>query len=132
MAMPWFKAYGAALVAFLVLDAVWIWMFVRNFYDARIGDWMRDKPNMAVAGIFYLTYIAGVVYLAVRPGLAANSLATTLTHGAVVGALAYGTYTLTNYIILKDWTPGLVVTDIAWGAFLTALVAAAGHLAARG
>jgi uncharacterized membrane protein len=56
---------------------------------------------------------------------------TTLTNGAVVGALAYGTYTLTNYAILTNWTPGLVYTDIVWGALLTAVVAAAGHLAAR-
>lgn len=129
--MPWLKAYSAALVAFLVLDAVWIWLVVRDFYEARIGEWLRDKPHLLAAGVFYLAYIAGVLYLAVRPGLAAGSVATTMAHGAAVGAIAYGTYTLTNYVILKNWTAGLVVTDIAWGAFLTAVVAAAGHLAAR-
>lgn len=129
--MIWFKAFAAALVAFLVIDGLWIWLFVRKFYESRIGDWMRDTPQMAAAGIFYIAYIAGVVYLAVRPGLVAGSMGTTLVHGAVLGALAYGTYTLTNYAILKNWTPGLVVTDIAWGAFLTAAVAAVGYLAAR-
>jgi uncharacterized membrane protein len=129
--MTWFKAYAAALVTFLVLDGLWIWLFVRNYYENRIDEWMRDTPQMAAAGLFYLVYIAGVVYLAVRPGIAAGSMPTALVHGAVLGALAYGTYTLTNYAILKNWTPGLVVTDIAWGAFLTAAVAAVGYLAAR-
>jgi uncharacterized membrane protein len=129
--MTWFKAYAAALVTCLVLDGLWIWLFVRNYYENRIGEWMRDTPQMTAAGLFYLAYIAGVVYLAIRPGIAAGSMATTLVHGAVLGALAYGTYTLTNYAILKNWTPGLVVTDIAWGAFLTAAVAAVGYLAAR-
>ena len=49
-----------------------------------------------------------------------------------LGALAYGTYTVTNYSLFEQWTPGLVVSDTAWGAFLTALCAAAGYAVVRG
>ncbi len=129
--MIWFKAYAAAMIAFLVIDGLWIWLFVRKYYQERLGDLMRETPQMTAAVIFYIIYIGGVVYLAVRPGIAAGSMTTALMHGAVLGGFAYGTFTLTNYAILKSWTPGLVVTDMAWGAFLTAVVAAVGYLAAR-
>lgn len=125
------KAFFGALLAFLVLDGLWIYFVVRPFYEAEVGDLLRDTPRWIPAAIFYLAYIAGVVYLAIRPGLAASSLATSIVGGAIIGALAYGTFTLTNYSVLKQWTLGLVWSDIAWGSFLTAAVAAVGHLAAR-
>ncbi len=51
--------------------------------------------------------------------------------GPVVGALAYATFTVTNYAVLNQWTFALVWTDIAWGTVLTAVVAACGFYAAR-
>jgi uncharacterized membrane protein len=129
--MTLIKAFLGALVAFLVLDGLWIYFVVRPFYDSQVGDLLRETPRWIPAALFYLAYIAGVIYLAVRPGLAASSLATSIAAGACIGALAYGTFTLTNYSVLKQWTLGLVWTDIAWGTFLTAVVAAVGHIVAR-
>ena len=86
---------------------------------------------MAASAAFYLAYAAGIVLLAVEPAIRAGSAGPALLRGAVLGALAYGTYTVTNYAILEAWTPGLLVTDIAWGTFLTAICAACGYLAAR-
>lgn len=125
------KAFGGALFAFLVLDGLWIYFVVRPYYDSQVGEMLRDSPKWVPAAVFYLAYIAGVVYLAVRPGLAASSLAVSVAHGAAIGALAYGTFTLTNYSVLKNWTTGLVWSDIAWGTFLTAVIAGVGYLAAR-
>lgn len=127
----YFKAYAGALVAFLVIDIAWIALVVKPFYANQIGDMMRGSPNMAAAGAFYLLYIAGVVALAVQPALAAGTVRTALLNGAILGAVAYGTYTVTNFAILKGWTTGLVWSDILWGAFLTAVCAAAGFYAAR-
>lgn len=125
------KAYIATIVTFLVIDAVWIAFFVRSYYESQVGSLMRDTPNWVAALIFYLAYAFAVVVFAVRPAIASERIVDALWLGALLGAIAYGTFTITNYAVLKDWTVGLVVSDIAWGTFLTAVVAASGYLAAR-
>lgn len=125
------KAYLAVIVTFLVIDAAWIALFVKKYYDDQVGDLMRETPNFGAALVFYLGYAFAVVVLAVRPALASERVVDALLYGGLLGAVAYGTYTITNYSVLKGWTTGLVVSDIAWGAFLTAVVAAAGYYAAR-
>jgi uncharacterized membrane protein len=65
-----------------------------------------------------------------RPALTDRRPATALLNGAVLGAVAYGTYTLTNHAIFSDWTWHLVVSDILWGSALTAICGACGYLAA--
>lgn len=129
--MIYVKAYLGALVAFLVIDIAWIAFVVKPFYAKEIGAMMRDSPNMAASGAFYLLYVAGLVALAVQPALTADSVRPALVNGAILGAVAYGTYTVTNFAILKGWTTGLVWSDILWGAFLTAVCSAAGFYAAR-
>jgi uncharacterized membrane protein len=92
---------------------------------------MRASPLAAPAVLFYLGYIAAIVFFAVRPALEEQRLATAMVNGGVLGAVAYGTYTLTNHAILSAWSWHLVVSDIAWGAFLTGICGACGYLAAR-
>lgn len=129
--MTFFKAFAATIVTFLVIDAVWIALVVRSYYESQIGSLLRETPNFIAALIFYLAYAFAVVVFAVRPALASKRVVDALSLGALLGAIAYGTFTITNYAVLKDWTVGLVVSDIAWGTFLTAVVAASGYLAAK-
>lgn len=125
------KAYAGTLISFLVVDAVWIGFFVRNYYRKEVPHLLSDTPGIWAAGLFYLAYAAGVVFLAVQPAIATGSAKTALLNGAIIGGIAYGTYTITNYAVLKGWTLGLVLSDIAWGMFLTALSAGCGYFVAR-
>ena len=125
------KAYLGALVAFLILDAIWLGLVMKNTYTSQLGHLMRDNPDWAAAGIFYVFFLAGVVFLAVRPALAAETASTALLYGAVLGFIAYGTYEMTNYATLRGWPVGIVVMDIIWGSVLTAVAAWAGFSAAR-
>ena len=86
---------------------------------------------MAGAVIFYVAYVAAIVYLAIRPAWQAESSRTALLNGGSLGAIAYGTYTLTNFALFDAWSWLLVVSDVAWGGFLTAVAALAGYLASR-
>lgn len=129
--MAMLKAYLGTLICFLVIDALWIGLVAGNIYQKEIGTLMRTTPEIVPAAGFYLLYVAGIVFLAVRPALSSASLSTALVHGAALGALAYGTFTVTNFSILKDWTWTLVWSDIAWGTFLTAVTATVGYLCAR-
>lgn len=129
--MRFLKAAAATAIAFLVIDIAWIGFFVGDVYDAQLGDMMRESPNGLAAAAFYLAYIAGIVYFAVRPALDENRVGPALLNGALLGALAYGTYTLTNYAIFSQWSMTLALSDIAWGAFLTAGSAAVGYRLAK-
>ncbi len=129
--MTYLTAFGATLVSFLAIDLVWISKVVRPLYEKEVPGLLRDTPRLGAAVVFYVAYVAGIVLFAVRPGLAQQSVGVTLAYGAAFGALAYATFTVTNYAVLSQWTLTLVLSDVAWGAFLTAVAGACGYYAAR-
>jgi len=132
MLMSWFIAWLAAIVAFLVLDGLWLGVVAKSFYADRMGDLLRPSIQVAPAAGFYLCYALGLVFLAVRPGLPeAPLLGSVALHGAVVGFLAYGTYNMTALAVVRDWPSALSFVDLAWGTLLSASVAVVASLALR-
>ena len=129
--MSYVVAYIATAVVFLGLDAVWISKIALGLYRKDLGGQLLDKPNLAVAGLFYLFYIAGIVILAVSPALAEGNWLKALLFGAVLGLVAYGTYDFTNLSTLKNYTVRLALTDLAWGTALTAVSATIGYWAVK-
>lgn len=123
--------YLVSLLVFLILDAIWLGFIARDFFVAQMGPLLRDDPNFAVAALFYLVFIAGIVYFAVLAGLRENSLVLAVLNGAFLGLLAYGTYDITNLAVLKGYPPILAVVDMTWGTFLSGATAAAGYYAAK-
>lgn len=121
-------AYVSTALVFFAIDFVWLSKMTGLFYRARMGDMLLAQPNFAVAGAFYLIYVAGIVYLAVLPALNSGNWYTALISGAVLGLVAYGTYDMTNLATLKNWSLSLSIVDMAWGTFLTAVSATAGYL----
>ena len=120
-------AYISAALVFFGLDFVWLSRVAIGFYRSQIGETLRDRPNMLAAGLFYLFYIAGIVYFAVLPGLQKDSLAVACLNGALLGLIAYGTYDMTNLATLKNWSLSVSIVDILWGTVLTALSASAAY-----
>jgi len=126
----YFIAYVAAALAMLGLDSIWLTLTADTLYRPILGDMMVDHFRLGPAVAFYALYLCGVLYFAVRPALASGRLTTALVRGGLLGVFAYGTYDLTNQATLKVWSTAISVPDMAWGAFLTAVVAGAGYLAA--
>jgi uncharacterized membrane protein len=127
MFYPAIVAYISTAIVFFAADFVWLSKMTGLFYRARMGNMLLDQPNFAVAGLFYLFYVAGIVYLAVLPALNNSSWSAALLSGAVLGLVAYGTYDMTNLSTLKNWSVSLSVVDMAWGTFLTAIASTAGY-----
>ncbi len=123
-------AYAATLVVFLALDAVWLGTIALGLYRSRLGELLLERPNMAVAGLFYAVYVAGVVFFAVAPALQQGSWSSAVLHGAVLGFIAYATYDLTNLATLRGWPSDLALIDLAWGTLLTAASATGGYIVA--
>jgi len=124
--MRYVIAYVSAAVVMLVLDAAWLTWAI-GFYRERIGHLMAGTIRLDGAVAFYLLYVAGVVYFAVRPALAERSVKTAAINGALFGFMAYMTYDLTNLATLRDWPVSVVLADIAWGTALSSAVAAASY-----
>ena len=91
----------------------------------------RPDPNLIAALVFYVAYPVGVWGLAVTPALEQRAVKTALIKGGVLGAIAYGTFAVTNLSVLQGWTATLTVVDVIWGTCVTAAVAAAGYFVAR-
>ena len=121
--MTFAVSYVAGLLAFLLIDFIWLKYVALDFYRSNIGHLMTDKPNLAVAGLFYLFYVVGVVILAVNPAIEKQSWTTALIYGGLLGLVAYGTYDITNLATLKNWPPIVAIVDMIWGTVLTASVA---------
>ena len=86
-------------------------------FDKQLGSMLLDDIRMRPAIIFYLFYIAGVLWFVSVPALKAEMPLQALIGGAIIGALAYGTYEFTNFATLRDWTSQMVMVDLAWGFF---------------
>ncbi len=116
--------YAATALVFFPIDFVWLSTMGKSFYSKELGGLLLEQPNLVIAGLFYLAYVAGVVILVSAP--AEGDITKALLMGAVLGFVAYGTYDLTNLSTVKGFTPMVAAVDIAWGTALTAVSAAGG------
>lgn len=125
-------AYVATAAAFLIIDMIGLRLLVLPIFNAEAGRLFLENPRIAPAAVFYLGFIAGVVWFVSAPALASGAgLGAVFLNAALLGALAYGTYEFTNYATLKGWTAKMVATDFIWGAALTGASAVIGVWAAR-
>lgn len=116
--------YLATAAVFLILDAIMLTVVMKPLFTRHIGPLMAEPIRIAPAALFYLAYIAGVVYLVSLPALRTG--APVLLPALIIGLMAYGTYEFTSWSIMRDWHWTMVVTDTLWGAALTAVSAWAG------
>lgn len=128
--LKWIIAYGVAAVSFLALDAIWLRWAAGNLYRPVIGEIMAKDFNVKAAAAFYLIYIAGITWFAVRPGLESGTVQAAMLNGILLGALCYATFDLTSQAVLKVWATHISVLDILWGAFVTGAASAAATWAA--
>lgn len=119
--MKWIIAYIAAAVSFGILDFFWLRWAGSNLYRPVIGEIMADQVRMGAAGAFYLIYIAGMVWFAIKPAVASGNVATAVLNGALLGGLCYATFDLTSQAVMKVWATHITIADIIWGAFATAV-----------
>ncbi len=114
---------------FLILDAIMLSLVMKPLFTRHIGPLMAEPIRLAPAVLFYLAYVAGLVYLVSLPALKTGS--PVVVPALVIGLMAYGTYEFTSWAIMRDWHWTMVVTDTLWGGTLTAFSAWAGVAVTR-
>lgn len=122
--MKWIIAYIAAAVTFGVLDSLWLGWAGANLYRPIIGEIMADQIRIGAAATFYVLYIAGMVWFAIRPGLESGKVKTALLNGVLLGMLCYATFDLTSQAVFKVWATKVTILDIIWGGFATGTASA--------
>lgn len=123
--------YLVTALVFLGLDAIMLKTVMRPLFEGHIGDMLATELRLVPAALFYLTYVAGILWFVSLPALRDGAPLNALLAGAALGAMAYGTYEFTNFATLRDWHWQMVAVDVTWGAVLTGVSAFAGVIAAR-
>jgi uncharacterized membrane protein len=118
--------YIGTAIVFLVLDALILTLVVKPLFRAHLGAQLLDGFRLVPAALFYFGYIAGLLWFVSVPATRADAPRDALIRGGALGAMAYGTYELTNLATLRDWSWSMAVVDVIWGVVLTAVAAWAG------
>ena len=123
--------YGITVPIFFAIDLVWLVVVARSFYREHLGHLLAAEVRWGPAILCDRVFIAGLVFCAVRPAIAAGSATRALGYGALFGLVTYATYDLTNHATLRDWPAIVTAVDLAWGAVLSASVAFLSYQASR-
>lgn len=129
--MKFMILYLVTAVIFFAVDAIGLRYLVKPVFDRHVSHLLADTFRVGPALIFYLGYVAGVLWFVSGPALRDNDPIAALVGGIALGLLAYGTYEFTNYATLRDWTFEQVVVDTIWGGVLTGFSAWAGVMIVR-
>jgi uncharacterized membrane protein len=126
------KRYGilylATLVVMIPIDFLFLGTVGKSFFGAQVGD-MLGEIRPAPAVLFYLLYVVGILVFVSGPANA--TWQSTLLYGALFGLFCYATFELTSLSLLKHWTWPVVLVDVSWGMFVTAVASTLGLILAN-
>lgn len=106
--------FAVSLVAFVILDGIWIGLVASDFYNSRLAGIL--KPVDPAAAALSWICIVGINQVFVLPRTVSSpSPYNCLAQGALMGALLYGTVDLTNCALLSGWSWLVAGVDMAWG-----------------
>ncbi len=116
--------YITTLLIFLSLEAAWLTTVMRPLFMRHVGALLVDDVRLIPAAGFYLLHGAGLTHFATLPALRGGGPAEAALNGALLGALVYGAYEMTNMATLKGWSWSMVAADMAGGAAISAIACA--------
>ena len=120
-------SYFSMLIFFIFAEMIVLTNIMQPLFKKHIGFLMKEDTDFSIAAIFYFIYVAGVFWFATRAGIKSESYFAAVFSGAFLGLIAFGTYEITNYVILKDWKIQLVIVDTLWGIIITGSMAYVGY-----
>ena len=115
------KQYFISLLAFIVIDGIWLGLVAPAFYKKHIGHLMKPEADLLAAGLFYLIFLIGLNLFVISPQ-GQQSLFTVAGYGALFGLITYATFDLTSVAVFRDFPYLVAVADMTWGAFLCASI----------
>ena len=107
-------------VTLLILDFLWIGLFMGNQYQEQIlniqGSKMKIKPIFALMA--YILMVIGMNLFVIPNIQKGKEFQGSLIYGLTFGVVLYGVYDFTAGAVLDKWNTKLALIDIAWGGFV--------------
>jgi uncharacterized membrane protein len=120
--------YLATLIVLVPIDFLFLGVVAKGVFTSQVGDMLGDI-RIVPAILFYLLYVVGILIFVSGPVTA--TWPSTLCYGALFGFFCYATFELTSLSLLKHWTWPVVVMDVMWGTFVTAISSTLGLMIAN-
>jgi uncharacterized membrane protein len=121
MQVSFLAAYWRLLLVIGLLDAVWLGVVAKNFYQDELSKLFSFRFFFPPALIFYLLYPVLMWFFVFRQP--AESWQQVVLAGALYGFGVYATYDLTNWATIEGWSLTMTVIDVLWGTLLSAVAA---------
>lgn len=113
-------------IILLVIDGVWIKLYMGSKYETFLGKNRKRKANYLAVFLAYIVMIIAYPILIKRSGDEDkdedNVLRDRLIRAVVCGLVIYGTYGFTLAAIFKDYGLEFAFTEVFWGILLYTVV----------
>jgi len=125
-----------ALLVLVVLDAFWLGLIMRRYWDRQIHSIQRAPLKVRWPGalLVYGLLVVGIMVLVLPLVDVEDSdwIWEVWWRGTVAGLVIYGVYDGTMYATLKDFQPMTAAADVAWGGVSVPVAALAAGAVLRG
>lgn len=123
------KNFVFSLVAYLILDGIWLGFLMHDWYAKAFGSLARSiggKWTPDYVGVVLAYLLMGIgLSLFVAMNVSEKTVWHALGYGAVFGLVTYGVYDFTNLATLSGWNWKIVLVDLSWGVFASAVASVA-------
>jgi uncharacterized membrane protein len=116
-----FLIYFVTLVIFSGVDLLWVWAISKRLYRSNMEGLLKAKFNVIPAVIFYLLYTIGLMTFVIVPAFNNVNLGYAMGMGVLFGLFAFGTYSLVNLAVVRDWSLLIGLVDIIEGMLITGI-----------
>lgn len=118
------------LFIYVGLDAIWILSFAKPIYVDGLEPLLRSPAEeIPFAPLFtilaYTLLILGIIFFVLPKGK--KRYLTSFGWGLFYGAIIYGVYESTNYVVLTGWPLDVTIIDILWGMFVCGMSSLCGN-----
>lgn len=115
-----YKANIISTIILVVLDIIWITMYMGKQYQEQILDIQGEKLNTKPFQVLlsYNLMIIGLNVFVLPNIRKGYELEDSLKYGLTFGIVLYGVYDFTTGAVLNKWNTKLALIDIAWGGFV--------------
>ena len=109
-----------ATIVLLVLDVLWVTLYMRNAYKKQVQDIQGTEMNsrLYLGFIAYFLMVVGLNMFVLPNIRKGHELVDSLKYGATFGLVVYGIYDMTAGAVFKNWDLKLATVDIIWGSFV--------------
>tara|TARA_Y200000002_G_C22590359_1_gene624933 strand:- start:233 stop:613 length:381 start_codon:yes stop_codon:yes gene_type:complete len=106
-----------SVIILLVLDFLWIGLFMKNRYEKEIKQIQGSsmKVNIVYGFISYTLMVIGLVVFVLPNIRTEHRLLDSLKYGFLFGMVVYGVYDFTAAAVLSKWNMTTSILDVLWG-----------------